>query len=309
MTTYGDTLHTLAMDPFAFDTELAAQHAALAKAQSALSSLIAKVYRAAHATRRSGYAWSMTYSQAHAQVRESHRELLAEVSAARHDIAEIQITIQAMDEAYTGWTRYFPSITKSHPHIHRSLTCRTLHVDTLMSWAPELSGHTDAEAVDKLDEALCSVCFPGAPVALHNYVSRRSQAEQAQRQAAKDERDAAKARKQLTPGEVFRTQHGNDRVTTVAECLRIIRQAVEQAVEVEYWATHTPEGWDAEQIARRRRNSAANLVDMEADAEVAAAVLMAREVNHGEGYGATADAIAKVRASKLKSARKEWAKI
>ena len=312
MTTYTE----LAKDPQAFDTVLATEYATLDKARAALASRLSDVCKAAGARRvstRHGLVWNVSYDAAYAKLRADGdpQGLLVKVAEARFAITEVELTIQAMDEAYTGWTRFFPSVTKSQPHIHRSLNCHTLHATTVMTWAPSLSGKTDEDAVAELDEALCSVCFPGAPVALHNYVSRKSQAAQAERQAEKDARDAIKARKQLTPAEQFKTQGKyGERVTTVAKCLELIRKAVELAVELEYWTqaaqgTRSVPNWEPEHLARRVRNLTDSLSEAREDAAKAEAVLLAREAAH-EGYGATAEAIAKTRASKERSARKDW---
>ena len=306
-------LTELAKDPFAFDTVLATEHMTLAKARAALAARLADVCKAAGARKvstRNGLVWNVSYDAAYTKVRADGdpQGLLVKVTEAHFAISEIERTIEAMDEAYTGWTRFFPSITKSHPHIHRSLACRTLHADTQMRWEPSLSGHSDAEAVAKLDEALCSVCFPDAPVALHEYVSKRSQAEQAQRQAEKDARDAAKAAKTLTDAEVFRATSNHDRITTVAACKELIRDAIEAEVELEWInqpARDADPNYPADMLARMRANRADRLAALVWDAGLAASVLMLREHQH-EGHGASMEAIAKIRTNKEKSARKEW---
>lgn len=301
-------LEALAEDPQAFDTELARLHGEIEKANRDVESIMDRIHRAAGDRKnrlvRGHYLWHRTATEV---LEVASEELLNERKSVLDRVSRIGVEIRAMDRAYTGWTRFFPSVTKSQPHIHRSLTCRTLHPTTVMLWAPQFSGKTDEQAVEELDEALCSVCFPSAPVALHEYVSRRSQAERDERQAAKDARDAAKAAKQLDPqGEAFRTTDG-DRIETVAECLRIIRKAVEAEVELEW--TRSPAGqqvWtDPESYARVLRNREDALANLVEDAGQAASVLMLREQRH-EGHGATMEAIAKIRTSKERSARKEW---
>lgn len=314
-------LNLLAEDPRAFDTEVARLSADRDKARDEIARATARLHELAGDRKRYRNTrvpvWGMTDLQVEklAQRAAVHGDQQARVvltsRAAAQVMAEaITDELLRMDNAYTGWTRFFPSITKSQPHIHRSLNCRTLHATTVMRWAPELSGHTEATAVEKLDEALCSVCFPDAPVALHEYVSQRSQADQAARLDAQSERAAAKRAKQLTTDEQFtmgRDRHG-DHVTTVAKLKEIVRDAIELEVEDEFWATHSPAGWDAEALLRRRTNTADSLTRARADAAKAEALLLAREAAH-EGWGATAEAIAKMRASKRESARRGWAKV
>ena len=319
-------LHELAKDPQAFDTVMAKLHGLREGQVRTVESFTSKLHQIAgdkksyRNTRVPVWGMSDLEVTRAAQRRAAHgddREAGATLGA--------RAVAQAMLDAYTfeldnmnavyllqgnRWTRFFPSITKSHPHIHRSLNCRTLHADTLMSWAPELSGRTDAEAVDELDEALCTVCFPDAPVALHEYVSRKSQAEQAERAAEKDERAAKRAAKTLTEDEqrtMGRDHHG-DRVTTVAKLKEIVRYAPSSEVEQEFWNTHSPEGWDVEHLARRRSNMVGTVAAAREAAAKAKAILMARERAHA-GWGADWDQIARMEDSARKSATREWNRV
>lgn len=66
-----------------------------------------------------------------------------------------------------GWPRYY-LVTSSQGHIHSSTDCHTCRPTTRYGWMPEYSGLTEQEAISRLGnyaEALCSVCFPNAPVA------------------------------------------------------------------------------------------------------------------------------------------------
>jgi hypothetical protein len=150
----------------------------------------------------------------------------------------------------------------------------------VMSWAPQMSGKTEAEAVADLDEALCTVCFPTAPVALHNYVSRRTTAERDERAAAKAERDAAKAAKTLEPGQRFK-DHGGWTVETVAAA----KKAVRDEIEARAWYPR----------------SHADYVQPALDAE---RVLLAREATR-PGTGATAAEIATIKASTERRVQRE----
>ena len=313
-------LHELAEDPQAFDSTLAGLTDKMGDRMRVVAAHTAKLHELAgdrksyRNTRTQVWGMSDLAVKEIAQRRAAHGDMVAagvliNRAAEQAMLDAINFEIANMNRAYTGWTRFFPSVTKSQPHIHRSLSCHTLHATTVMTWAPQLLGRTDEEAVAELDEALCTVCFPGAPVALHNYVSRKSQEAQAERTAEKDARATAQAAKRLAPGEVFRTagKYG-ERVETVAKLKELVRKAIELEVEAEFWATHSPAGWDIENLARRRRNIADSLVEARQDAKQAMVVLIDREQAH-EGWGATAADIDRMEASKRKSATKEWAKL
>lgn len=65
------------------------------------------------------------------------------------------------------WPRYYV-VTSSAGHIHASTGCQTCRATTQFGWLPNMSGQSEAEAMAALGthaEALCSVCFPAAPVA------------------------------------------------------------------------------------------------------------------------------------------------
>jgi hypothetical protein len=318
-------LHELAKDPQAFDTELARLHDAMTKAQARRDDAWNFIHLGAGDRRvytgRSA-VWQLRHTEAVNQARQMADEgvtgrhnidmgaKLVELATAEAELDDLLTQVNAMDEVYyeSPWSRFFPSVTKSQPHIHRSLTCHTLHATTVMQWAPGLSGKTDEQAVAELDEALCTVCFPTAPVALHNYQSKRSQAERDQRAAEKLARDAKLAAKQLTEAEQFRTQENNDRITTVAACKELIRKAVEQEVTLAWYSSPAAaQSWqaDADSLARVRSNVAASLVKMQADASQARTVLIARETVH-PGWGMNATEIEKMKFNKSKSARKEW---
>lgn len=65
------------------------------------------------------------------------------------------------------WSRYF-LVTSSAGHIHSSTHCHSCRLTTEYGWMPEMSGMSEADAIASLGthaDALCSVCFPTAPVA------------------------------------------------------------------------------------------------------------------------------------------------
>ena len=284
-------LQNLAKDPQAFDTELARLHDALAQAQDMWSKAVARIHRMAGDRQRyqdRAKVWGKSLAECIEILKSlpvgmddldvaegtTINRALADRTGLLRTIASLSGQINEMDEVYDAhrWTRFYPSVTKSQPHIHRSLSCHTLHATTVMSWAPELSGKTDEEAVSELDEALCSVCFPSAPVALHEYVSRKSQAEREQREMAKAERDAKKAAKMLDPQtEAFKTTgRFPERITTVAACKELIRKAVELAVELDWYTSPQADkqltDWSPDQRAQRERNGRVSLDEARKDA-------------------------------------------
>jgi hypothetical protein len=78
-------------------------------------------------------------------------------------IDDLREAIRNEDDKYTGWSRFF-LVTSSAGHIHSSMSCSTCRPTTAYGWMPELSGKSEEEAVSTLGPALCSVCFPSAPV-------------------------------------------------------------------------------------------------------------------------------------------------
>ena len=77
-------------------------------------------------------------------------------------LREARKAVRAWDDAnYKGWQRFF---LVPGGHIHASTGCHSLRITTLITWLPELSGETEAEAVAEHGALLCTKCFPSAPV-------------------------------------------------------------------------------------------------------------------------------------------------
>jgi hypothetical protein len=97
----------------------------------------------------------------------TNTEALAELTASKQALYEKGQEIADLEDTYTGWSRFFV-VTSSNGHIHSSRACSTCYPTTTYGWLPNLSGKTEAEAIKHFGpaaEALCSVCFPNAPVA------------------------------------------------------------------------------------------------------------------------------------------------
>jgi hypothetical protein len=96
---------------------------------------------------------------------------------------------------YEGWSRFF-LCTNTGGHIHSSTSCTTCTITTQFAWITELSGKTEAEAVNQLGEILCTVCFPSAPAEWTNGISNEAKANRAaaaEAKAARATEAAAKA--------------------------------------------------------------------------------------------------------------------
>lgn len=126
-------------------------------------------------------------------------EFLAKYDAAVEAAQWVTKGIEPVEGVFEdrGWSRFF-LVNNSNGHIHSSMNCSTCFIDTDFSWLPELSGLTEAEAVEAYGCILCSVCFPSAPVEWTNGISKADQAAKDERAAAKAEREAAKAAKAIT---------------------------------------------------------------------------------------------------------------
>lgn len=97
----------------------------------------------------------------------TNRQALEEFEKAKTALGNKVSEIEEQNKLYTGWSRFF-LVTSSNGHIHNSRHCSTCRPTTTFGWLPYLSGKDESEAIDFFGpaaEALCSVCFPYAPVA------------------------------------------------------------------------------------------------------------------------------------------------
>jgi hypothetical protein len=102
-----------------------------------------------------------SYAHSHGKTK---GDIYLELKAAREaTLAAGHAYVQAEGE-YEGWSRFF---LVQGGHIHSSMGCSTCNHRgrrTSFGWLPELSGLTEAEAVEAHGPVLCTVCFPSAPV-------------------------------------------------------------------------------------------------------------------------------------------------
>ena len=83
-------------------------------------------------------------------------------------LTDANLAVEEVEEEYRSrpWSRFW-LVTTSNGHIHRWTHCGTCNRrgrPTGFALVPYLSGQTAADAVADLGPALCSVCFPEAPV-------------------------------------------------------------------------------------------------------------------------------------------------
>lgn len=126
------------------------------------------------------------------------REVLDRLAQAHDELADAKQAQAAADKwaANGRWPRY---ALVPGGHIHNDMGCFTLRWDTDVRWAYQVSGDTVEDAIAEYGEALCSHCYPDAPVAKTlGKVATDPQGNplsKAAAQAARDARDAEKAAK------------------------------------------------------------------------------------------------------------------
>lgn len=141
--------------------------------------------------------WSKPFSEVYAEATEQ------EVQSYKALSGQIDFKWRCYDELdrlYKShmWSRFYLVVGNANGHIHKDMACHSCYPDTQYAWLPELSGDSEAEAVQAEGEILCTFCFPSAPVAWCEGVGRRTKEARDVAQAVKDERQALKASKSLS---------------------------------------------------------------------------------------------------------------
>ncbi|MBM4574930.1 hypothetical protein GS896_25525 [Rhodococcus hoagii] len=87
----------------------------------------------------------------------------AKLEALKAQLSDIDDEFTQVEAPYheNPWSRFF---LVQGGHIHASQHCHTLRPTTRILWLPELSGDTEAKAVEDHGTILCTHCFPSAPV-------------------------------------------------------------------------------------------------------------------------------------------------
>lgn len=242
----------MTISPKAHDEAEAALFDELAKAEARRDSAVSQAHHRSGDHKRSvgrEYRWGMSDDEAIQNMRTRvHRmgpdeviwgndhpvNILKAYDEATAWIDTLVTRIEGMEATYREhrWTRYFPCLS-DHGHIHSSLRgCSSVYPTTPMGWTPQLSGKTVEDAVAELGPALCTICFPSAPVEWTAKTLTQVERDKgrSEREAAKRERDAAKARKTLTESQQFRGYGDEGRgewITTVAAAKQALRQMIE----------------------------------------------------------------------------------
>lgn len=143
-----------------------------------LSELIAKVQRP------TAYAYRP-------EVIAAAEKAAAELPAAQAKVLELYELARPFEAEYTrrgGWSRYY-LITDGHLHydVSGSRCSRTPNSDHY--WVTQLSGKSEADAIEAAGERICTICFPSAPVLALTRSSRLHTPTEYEREAARVERE------------------------------------------------------------------------------------------------------------------------
>jgi hypothetical protein len=276
----------MTIGPVAHDTKTAELHEQAAKIQATLDAHRDKMHRMARDRKewigRQQY-WRMTRAQVDEQLRclvSVHgdtfdvryglkpSEALVREQEKVAKLAGVMLQIEEMEKVFRAnrWNRFFPCLN-ADGHIHSSFHgCPSVRATTAMAWYPQLSGKTVEDAVAELGPALCSICFPLAPVEHKSMTLGEVEKDKtrAERDAARAEREAKKAAKNLTPDQQFR-DHRGDLVETVARCKQILRDEVDLRDYYKgYDGRHDPHSWHGEVVVAAQK-AARVLQDREED--------------------------------------------
>lgn len=179
---------------------------------------------------RSG--WKMTDAEAIAQVAKIAAGITYSADEAQNDLDRLTAAGAELDQARDAkemadkwvdngrWNRY---AVVPGGHIHTNDGCFTLRWNTDVRWAYQISGDSVADAIDAYGEALCSHCYPEAPVAQtlgkvatdpngHPITRAEAQAALAAKEAEKAAKEAAKNAAAVIDPEtgkvLFKTERG-----------------------------------------------------------------------------------------------------
>ena len=174
----------------ASDAKLAELQTAVYKAAARVESAVSSLHHAVKDDYRKKYdvksGWKLTDQEAFDKAREMVKndeghttsdgrwipsrfgrqagEAVERYREAKAALDEAQAALRDQDQEWFEhgrWSRFF---LVTGVHIHHSTACHTLYPTTQIGWLPELSGETEADAVEAHGALLCTICFPSAPV-------------------------------------------------------------------------------------------------------------------------------------------------
>lgn len=181
------------------------------------------------------------------------REALALLTAAEDKLDQADAEVLAADKwaDHGRWNRF--AIVPGG-HIHQKFGCFTLRPTTDVRWAYKVSGDTVQDAIDTYGDALCSHCYPDAPVAQtlgkietdangHPLTKAQAQAIRDARQAEKDAKIAAKnAKRVFVPGTTTPVVDVEGReVSTEVALNRLILEAMDRRADSKHWGAEREE--------------------------------------------------------------------
>lgn len=109
--------------------------------------------------------------EAHVSIRRYEKHNYAVPAYLTERIAKLTGRIDELDatldpfraewDARGGWTRAY---IVPDGHIHKTTSCQSLHLTTLVGWLPEQSGWDEDAIVAAAGVHACTFCYPSAPV-------------------------------------------------------------------------------------------------------------------------------------------------
>lgn len=218
------------------------------------------------------------------------KEALQDLATAREALQACKDAQKPLQDAYRArpWTRAF---LVTDGHVHSSMECSTCFPTTEFSWLTQFSDHNEDEIVKAAGERACTVCYPSAPT-LRDFekASALFTEEEAERNAAREQRKAEKAARDAKKIEKALTPDGSEFVVRGdgwSEHFKTERAALQ-------WATH--------QLAMAKSSYYSKIVTKE-HLDAVEAILRASAAKHDKRFE---DLLEEVDKKAVAKARKEY---
>jgi len=196
---------------------------------------------------------------------EEHKYVVDPVAVAnlKGELGLQNVVVRNAEACYTGWSRFF-LVTNSGGHIHRDQSCTTCFPTTQYGWLYELSGLTEAEAVEEYGEILCSICYPSAPVEWTNGVNKKDAERKALDKALKAIARTPEGHKVKTATELVRSK--TYRMVEYERAIERFDEAVFLGIENPAWVTRDRDRALAElpKVYKQLARAEAKLADAQA---------------------------------------------
>lgn len=150
--------------------------------------------------------------------RSSIERALAAWDAAKAQVARLREEAKPLHAEYRRrpWPRAF-LVNNSNGHVHRSMDCSTCFPTTSYVWMVEYSGKQEIEIVEAAAARACTVCYPSAPVEALARPTQMFTPDEVAAAKAREEREAAKAKRQADKVAKGLTADGSEFVVTYTE--------------------------------------------------------------------------------------------